>query len=835
MYKLLKKLVPLCAMALVGAANLNAATITTDKEDYPPESTAIITGAGFAAGETVELQVLRIDKNENSGPEHLPWQITADENGEIATSWDVTIDEAGATLELTATGLSSGEVAKHVFTDSSVTAATGGNTISAGNVGGAWTSLTGPTVTETAVGDLPSSGTIVLRIPPGFEFDTAAPAPNIKLTTGDTGNANKNINNTAVNGTMAVTTTATNITFTFTSKSSGNTLCTLLYQNIRVRPTQGAPLASGNITNSGTAVPGIGSLIGNYGTLTGIPGPLAQFAVSNPGTVTAGTAFTTATITAQDIYGNTATNFTGTVIFTETGAGAGGTVTPSTSAAFTAGVLANPSLILSQAAASGVTLTVSNNVASGKVGTSSGFTVNKATPTISGVTTSQSINYGAASISLSGTVSASGPLYPANGESVLIIINGVTNSATFSGGTGGFSGTFNTATIPYSASAYTITYSYTGNANLNAASNNATALTVNKAALSITANNDSKTYGQTKTYGAGQATFSSSGLQNSETIGSVTITASGGTASTAAVGTYNLTPSAATGGTFNAANYNLTYNNGTLTVNKASTTSTVATTAARALPGVNVSFTNTLSVVAPGAGTPTGTVQFKTNGVAFGSPVSLSGLIATSAATATLPHGSNVVTAEYAGDSNFIGVTNSLTPAQIINTPPVARSVTTSVPQNGVIAINFDLGKYKLATDADADALKIIFVSGATNATLGIISNGLTMTYTNTGGTAGTFDAFSFVVSDGLGGLATNTATVRIESPMGFNQLTANGNTLKYLGVPGAVYALENTPDFAPANWHAVKTNTVGADGSVTFTPGGPPSGFYRTRFISGP
>ena len=110
----------------------------------------------------------------------------------------------------------------------------------------------------------------------------------------------------------------------------------------------------------------------------------------------------------------------------------------------------------------------------------------------------------------------------------------------------------------YSSSPYQITYAYAGNSGvyLNAAANNtSTSLTVNKAALGITASNDSKTYGQTKTYGAGSTAFTSSGLQNSETIGSVTITASGGTAATAAAGSYNLTPSAATGGTFTAGNY----------------------------------------------------------------------------------------------------------------------------------------------------------------------------------------------------------------------------------------------------------------------------------------
>ncbi|HZM01730.1 MAG TPA: MBG domain-containing protein, partial [Candidatus Saccharimonadales bacterium] len=87
-------------------------------------------------------------------------------------------------------------------------------------------------------------------------------------------------------------------------------------------------------------------------------------------------------------------------------------------------------------------------------------------------------------------------------------------------------------------------------------------------ALAITANDDSKVYGQTKTYGAGLTNFSSTGLVNGETIGSVTIAASGGVNATDPVGNYSLTPSGATGGTFTPANYTITYNPGTLAVSQ---------------------------------------------------------------------------------------------------------------------------------------------------------------------------------------------------------------------------------------------------------------------------
>ena len=43
------------------ALTLPPPAVWTDKLDYHPNSTAIITGSGFAAGETVALQVLHTD------------------------------------------------------------------------------------------------------------------------------------------------------------------------------------------------------------------------------------------------------------------------------------------------------------------------------------------------------------------------------------------------------------------------------------------------------------------------------------------------------------------------------------------------------------------------------------------------------------------------------------------------------------------------------------------------------------------------------------------------------------------------------------------------------
>lgn len=82
------------------------------------------------------------------------------------------------------------------------------------------------------------------------------------------------------------------------------------------------------------------------------------------------------------------------------------------------------------------------------------------------------------------------------------------------------------------------------------------------APLTISGKYFQKFYGSKITLGAGNSNFIATGLMNSETIGSVTITPAGGTAANDVPGLYAITPSAAIGGTFSTANYNITYTAG---------------------------------------------------------------------------------------------------------------------------------------------------------------------------------------------------------------------------------------------------------------------------------
>jgi hypothetical protein len=102
-----------------------SATIATDKDNYHPGETVVITGSGFAALETVVMQVVHVQTGaykedlESLGAHtgHDPWNITADENGNISTSWIVDEDALGQTLMVTAHGLVSLADASATFRD----------------------------------------------------------------------------------------------------------------------------------------------------------------------------------------------------------------------------------------------------------------------------------------------------------------------------------------------------------------------------------------------------------------------------------------------------------------------------------------------------------------------------------------------------------------------------------------------------------------------------------------------------------------------------------------------------------------------------------------------
>ena len=69
--------------------------------------------------------------------------------------------------------------------------------------------------------------------------------------------------------------------------------------------------------------------------------------------------------------------------------------------------------------------------------------------------------------------------------------------------------------------------------------------------------------------------------------------------------------------------------------------------------GTTVVLTATLAAVLPGAGVPSGTVQFRLDGVTVGAPAALNSSGQAAFATSSLTVGRHTVAAAYTGDGNF--------------------------------------------------------------------------------------------------------------------------------------------------------------------------------------
>ena len=102
------------------------ASVMTDKLDYAPAETALITASGFQSGESVQFQVLHNDGTPNTVNGHFPWTVTDGSaadldgavNGNIRSCWYVDPDDSAfSSFSITANGLLSGLSASTTFTD----------------------------------------------------------------------------------------------------------------------------------------------------------------------------------------------------------------------------------------------------------------------------------------------------------------------------------------------------------------------------------------------------------------------------------------------------------------------------------------------------------------------------------------------------------------------------------------------------------------------------------------------------------------------------------------------------------------------------------------------
>jgi hypothetical protein len=218
-----------------------------------------------------------------------------------------------------------------------------------------------------------------------------------------------------------------------------------------------------------------------------------------------------------------------------------------------------------------------------------------------------------------------------------------------------------------SAGTHSITASYGGDANFLGSASAALSQVVNKggAAVVVTSSVNPSLFGQTVGFTAtvtavapaigapsGTVTFSDGGTP----FGTATLSGGRAGIATAALGagSHSITASYSGDGNFTSAV------SGVLgqVVNKAPTTTSLTSSANPTTSGQAVTFTATVAAVAPGSGTPTGTVTFLDGTAALGSAALAGGTA--SLTTSALSGGSHAITASYGGDGNFLASTSGV-------------------------------------------------------------------------------------------------------------------------------------------------------------------------------
>jgi len=350
-------------------------------------------------------------------------------------------------------------------------------------------------------------------------------------------------------------------------------------------------------------------------------------------------------------------------------------------------------------------------------------------------------------------------------------------------------------------------------------------INVVKKALMITANDVTRLYGAPETL-----TASYSGFVNGDTASNLDTPATLGTDATSVspVGSYPIAVSAASD-----ANYDITFVPGTLTITRAATVGTIATSANPVSTGQPVTFTFTVSAVAPSTGVPVGTVQFSVDGT-FTSASLVNGVATLT--TSSLAAGLHTVTAEYQGTPNFFGSTIvRLNPDQLINTQPIAGmdEIPRFLPYGAKVKISS-----LLSNDSDLDGDSFAFTGfSATSQNGGTISrDGDWISYNAPSGFTNN-DSFTYTISDGHGPVV-GTVNVKVQSdPLPSPNLTVTdlgggAYRIRFDGIPGLTYRIECTGSLNPADWQTLGTEIANSSGNFELTDR-PPVGFSQRFYRS--
>ncbi len=249
----------------------------------------------------------------------------------------------------------------------------------------------------------------------------------------------------------------------------------------------------------------------------------------------------------------------------------------------------------------------------------------------------------------------------------------------------------------FAVGGHSITATYNGDPGFSTSTSTAVSQTVNQdgTTTGLTVDINPSTYGQTITLtatvtasapGAGNPTGTVTFYDGNASIGTGTLSLVNGqeqatlTYSSLTASSHSLT--ATYGGDTNF----VTSTSAVLgqTVNQSKTTTTLSTSLSPSTYGQSVTFTATVAAVAPGSGTPGGTVNFYDGNTLLGSgTLALSnGSDQATYTTSALGASSHSITATYQGDANFVTSTSAAV-SQTVNQSATSTSLTSSLnPSN---------------------------------------------------------------------------------------------------------------------------------------------------------
>jgi hypothetical protein len=222
----------------------------------------------------------------------------------------------------------------------------------------------------------------------------------------------------------------------------------------------------------------------------------------------------------------------------------------------------------------------------------------------------------------------------------------------------------------------------------------------------------------TPSTGTGTPTGNVQFFNGSTSLGNATLTSGVATlpnVSFAAVNTYSVTATYSGDTTFAGS----TSQPLTVTVNQASTTTAVTVTPSPSNFGSAVTLAATIKPVSPAAGTPTGSVEFFTGTTSLGA-VALTNGVGT-IATSGLTLGTNTITAQYRGDTNFAASTSPPITTNVLN--PTTTTVSSS-PSPSVFGQPVTLTAAVSSTGGTPTGI-VQFLNGTTALGNGTLSNGV--------------------------------------------------------------------------------------------------------------